>query len=191
MTSAISSAFAGASQAAQYLFKQADKDQDGAVTKAELEAVKPAGEAPPGAPSVDDLFANGDADGDGKLTQSELEEGLKKSFSKVSDDTQSSLLALQDQSSSDPLQDLVDALLKALDDNKDGKIDKSDIESLKKKQQEAASQAKDAQDQSNQDNVTLEIQISTVGANDNANGYSGRTATLSFLLSFQETSAAA
>jgi Ca2+-binding EF-hand superfamily protein len=188
MTSAISNSFSSLSQLSQFIFKQADTDKDGSVTKAELEATKPQG-GPTGGPSTDEFFAAGDANGDGKLTQAELEDALKKSLSNVSDETQGSLLALQEQDASDPLQDLVDALLKALDDNKDGKIDKSDIEALKKKAEEAAAQQKQAQavQQSEQNTVTLTIQTSAEAANDNT-GYTGRTATLSFLLTFQDAS---
>lgn len=188
MTSAISNSSPILSQLSQFIFKQADADQDGSVTKAELEAAKPQG-GPADGPSTDALFASGDANGDGKLTQTELEDALKKSLSKISEETQGSLLALQEQDASDPLQDLVDALLKALDDNKDGKIDRSDIEALKKKAEEAAAQQKQAQEdqQSEKISATLTIETSTQAANDNT-GYTGRTATLSFLLTFQEAS---
>ncbi len=94
MTSAISSS-SMAAQFAQSIFKKADANNDGQLTEAELEAAKPK-DAPAGAPTGADLVKAGDADGDGKLTQAELESALKATQSKLSNDTQSALLALQE-----------------------------------------------------------------------------------------------
>ncbi len=176
------------------LFKKADADSDGLLTEAELDAAKPK-DAPAGAPSAADLIKAGDADGDGKLNQTELETALKATRPGASSDAGGSLAASLGQNATDSLSSLLESLLKALDDNKDGKIDKSDIDSLKKKAKEAAG-AKASTDGSSQDSQSISESITVTiaqGANDNAGvtGYTGRTATLSFLLSFQETSAAA
>jgi hypothetical protein len=184
MTSAISGGPPNAAQLAQFIFKKADANNDGQLTEAELAAAKPA-DAPSDAPSAADLIKAGDANGDGQLTQSELESALKATRSKLSNDTQSSLLALQDQSANDPLSTLINTLLKALDANKDGKIDKSDIEALKKKQQEAKNQ--DQSGGSGSANVALTLQTSQSGSGGKtATGYSGGQTTLSILLSYQE-----
>lgn len=190
MTSAIAGGPPNAVQQAQLIFKKADANNDGQLTEAELTAAKPA-DAPSDAPSAAELIKTGDANGDGQLTQSELESALKATRSKLSNDTQSSLLALQDQSSSDPLSDLINTLLKALDANKDGKIGKSDIEALVKKPPEPKDQG--AKDKPRSDglgaaSLTVTLQSSTQSVNDNAaaTGYSSGQTTLSILLSYQE-----
>jgi Ca2+-binding EF-hand superfamily protein len=64
-----------ASKMAEELFKKADADSDGKITKDELAQALPQNGK---GPSVDDIFKDADTDGDGTISQSELEASMKK-----------------------------------------------------------------------------------------------------------------
>ena len=63
------------SKMAEELFKKADTDGDGQITKDELAAALP---QDGNGPSVDDIFTDADTNGDGVISQSELEASMKK-----------------------------------------------------------------------------------------------------------------
>jgi Ca2+-binding EF-hand superfamily protein len=68
----------GASEIARALFKRADTDTDGKLTKEEFLAALPKHQA---SPALDELFKDADEDPDGAISQSELETGLRKHLS--------------------------------------------------------------------------------------------------------------
>jgi Ca2+-binding EF-hand superfamily protein len=157
------------SKLAETLFKQADADKDGKLTEAELAAARPA-DAPTGAPTARDLIKAGDSNSDGKLSQSELETALTASGATANGGSSPSLAASLTRNADDSIGKLLDSLLEALDDNKDGKVDQSDINALRKKQEEA--------DKAKAENA----KVTGVGST----SYANQTANLSILLTFQE-----
>lgn len=169
---------------AEALLKKADADNDGKLTEAELTAAKPK-DAPAGAPTAADLIKAGDSDGDGKLTQAELATALKATRPGAGSESDTSLAASLSQNAADSIGDLLDALLKALDENKDGEINQTDIDALRKKAQSAndSSAATDASSQSYGLTIAATAQSSTGVGSTN---YSNQTASLSILLKFQE-----
>jgi hypothetical protein len=66
---------------AETMFKKADSDQDGGVTKSELSAL---GKDDKSKDALSKLFDDADSDGDGKVTQSDLEKALQKRFQGLS-----------------------------------------------------------------------------------------------------------
>ena len=74
-----------ASALADRIFKQADKDKDGAITQDELAGALKNAPKPPGggkAPDAADIFKKMDGNGDGKITKDELTSALKQGMAK-------------------------------------------------------------------------------------------------------------
>ena len=154
MTSSISGT--GGSLSAAYLkqmqeqmFKKADKNSDGSITKDELSQMQSSQKSQNG-PSVDDIFAQMDSDSDGAISRLESDAGIAKLAqqmqSRKTDDNSSSdmkeqVFSTADQNgdggiSKDELSQLLEnssqnstdvtAVFDALDTNKDGSISKSE-----------------------------------------------------------------
>ncbi|MFY7959291.1 MAG: EF-hand domain-containing protein [Elsteraceae bacterium] len=173
---------------AEALFKEADADNDGQLTETELSAARPK-DAPAGAPSATDLIKAGDANGDGKLNQAELEKALQTlrpgAGDNVAGASDGSLAASLSQNATDSIGDLLDSLLKALDENKDGEINQTDIDALRKKAQAADDNAAATNGGSQGYNLTIAATAQSA-AGVGSTSYAKQTASLSILLKFQE-----
>lgn len=147
MTSSISGFGGGMPSASQIsqmrerMFQKADANADGSVDKAEFGKMRPPGMGGAGMPSSDEMFAKIDGDGNGALSKDEM-----KAFGdKMSSQMKSMLLGAQEGAGEEENESPLDALFKALDQDEDGSVSKSEFQEFGKRAREnGARQGNDA-----------------------------------------------
>jgi Ca2+-binding EF-hand superfamily protein len=123
-------------QIRERMFQKADANGDGSIDKTEFaSAPRPKGPGGAGMPSADEMFAKIDGDGNGALSKDEM-----KAFGdKMSSQMKSVLMGAQESAGSDENESPLDALFKALDQDEDGSVSKSEFEQFGKRAREGGS----------------------------------------------------
>ncbi|BCS55919.1 EF-hand domain-containing protein [Geobacter sp. SVR] len=139
MTGSVSGVGGGMSASAlkqmqEEMFKRADRNNDGSISKDELSQVAKSGDNQQGGPSVDEMFSQLDSDGDGAVSRLESDAAIAKAGQQMqsqgmrpSGPPPGPPPSEEGQSSSDSSQSDADTIFDALDTNKDGTVSPAEL----------------------------------------------------------------